>query len=135
MFVANKDPNQSNLIFFCILVWLWFSAVENILYIINNVLSNQNINILNMLIGRGLVSTLIHIVSTSLIAFIMIKTKRGNNIIVPMIVGVIGGVWLHSIYNISLQYNASYITIPMVILSFFLMTYLTFQSDIIYKQQ
>ena len=52
-----------------------------------------------------------------------------------MIVGVIGGVWLHSIYNISLQYNVSYVTIPMIILSFFLMTYLTFQSDIIYKQE
>jgi ABC-type anion transport system duplicated permease subunit len=44
-----------------------------------------------MLIGRGLVSTLIHIVSTSLIAFIMIKTKRTNNIIVPVILGIIGG--------------------------------------------
>ncbi|HBB03578.1 TPA: hypothetical protein DCZ39_01565 [Patescibacteria group bacterium] len=55
-------------------------------------INNENINILNMLIGRGLVSTLIHIVSTALIAFIMIKTKRNNSIIVPMIVGVIGGV-------------------------------------------
>jgi len=133
LFFANKEPNESNLIFFCILVWLWFSAVENILYIINNVLNNENINIINMLIGRGLVSTLIHIVSTSLIAFIMIKTKKTNNMIVPVILGIIGWFWLHSIYNISLQYNLNYITIPMVILSFFLMTYLTFQSDIIYS--
>ena len=135
LFLANKEPNQSNLIFFCILVWLWFSAVENILYIINNIINHENINIMNILIGRGLVSTLIHIVSTSLIAFIMIKTKRTNSIIVPVILGIIGGFGLHSIYNISLQYNLSYITIPMVILAFFLMTYLTFQSDIIYKQQ
>ena len=75
MFLANKEPNESNLIFFCILVGLWFSAVENILYIGNNLLNHQSVNIVNLLIGRGLVSTLIHIVSTSLIAFIMIKTK------------------------------------------------------------
>jgi len=135
MFLANNEPNESNLIFFCILVWLWFSAVENILYIINTLLNHENINIINMIIGRGLVSTLIHIVSTSLIAFIMIKTKKINNIILPVILGIIGWFWLHSIYNISLQYNLTYFTIPLIILAFFLMTYLTFQSDIIYKQQ
>lgn len=135
LFLADKEPNPSNIIFFCILVGLWFGAVENILYIINNVLNNESINIINLLIGRGLISTLIHIVSTSLIAFIVIKTKKTNKIIMPVILGVIGWVWLHSIYNISLQYNLSYVTIPMIILAFFLMTYLTFQSDIIYKQK
>ena len=133
IFLANKEPNESNLIFFCILIWLWFSAIENIAYIANNILSGENVSIFNMIIGRGLVSTLIHIVSTSLIAFIMIKTKKSNTIALPIILGMIGWVWLHSIYNISLQYNLSYVTIPMVILSFFLMTYLNFQSDIIYK--
>ncbi|MFA6256514.1 MAG: PrsW family glutamic-type intramembrane protease [Candidatus Absconditabacterales bacterium] len=134
LFLANKEPNESNLIFFCILVGLGFSAVENILYIVNNLLNNQSVNIVNLLIGRGLVSTLIHIVSTSLIAFIMIKTKRNNSIIIPIILGIIGGFGLHSIYNVSLQYSLSYITIPIIILAFFLMTYLTFQADIIYKK-
>ncbi|MCX6824557.1 MAG: PrsW family glutamic-type intramembrane protease [candidate division SR1 bacterium] len=133
MFLANKEPNESNLIFFCILVGLGFSAVENVLYIANSIINHENVNIINMLIGRGLVSTLIHIVSTSLIAFIMIKTKKTNSIIVPVILGIIGGFGLHSIYNLSLQYSLSYITIPIVILAFFLMTYLTFQSDIIYS--
>lgn len=133
MFLSEKKPNESNLIFFCILIWLWFSAVENILYVVNNVINNESVSIINLLIGRGLVSTLIHMVSTSLIAFIVIKTKRTNSIILPVILGIVGGFWLHSIYNISLQYSLSYITIPMVILAFFLMTYLTFQSDIIYS--
>jgi RsiW-degrading membrane proteinase PrsW (M82 family) len=135
MFLSEKQANESNLIFFCILIGLWFSAVENIAYVINNILQSESINIIGLLIGRGLVSTLIHIVSTSLIAFIIIKTKRANNTIVPIILGIIGGFWLHSIYNISLQYNLSYVTIPIIIIAFFLMTYLTFQSDIIYKQQ
>jgi len=133
LFLANKEPNESNLIFFCILVWLWFSAVENILYIVNSLMNNQNVNIINLLIWRGLVSTLIHIVSTSLIAFIVIKTKKTNSMIIPIIIGIIWGFWLHSIYNISLHYSLSYITIPIIILAFFLLTYLTFQSDIIYR--
>lgn len=133
LFLASSEPNESNLIFFCILVWLWFSAVENILYIINTIINHENIQIMNMLIGRGLVSTLIHIVSTSLIALIMIKIKKWNNILLPIILGIIGGFWLHSVYNISLQYNLSYITIPTIIIAFFLMTYLSFQSDIIYS--
>ena len=133
MFLASNEPNESNLIFFCILIWLWFSAVENILYIVSNLLNHETVNIVNLLIGRGLVSTLIHIVSTSLIAFVMIKTKgTKKNIIIPIIVGILCGFGLHSIYNISLQYSLSYITIPVIILAFFLLTYLTFQSDIIY---
>lgn len=135
LFLANKETNESNLIFFCILIGLWFSAIENILYVVNTIINNESVNIINLLVGRGLVSTLIHIVSTSLIAFIMIKSKRANNVMLWALLGIIGWFWLHSIYNISLQYSLSYVTIPLIILAFFLMTYLTFQSDIIYKQQ
>jgi len=135
LFLANKETNESNLIFFCILIGLWFSAVENILYVVNTIINNESVNIINLLVGRGLVSTLIHIVSTSLIAFIMIKSKKINNILIWTLLGFIGWFWLHSIYNISLQYNWNYVTIPLIVLCFFLMTYLTFQSDIIYKQQ
>lgn len=70
---------------------------------------------MNLIIGRGLISTLIHIVSTSTIAFISIKTKKTNIMILPIILGIIGGFGIHSIYNISLQYNLLYITIPMII--------------------
>lgn len=135
LFLASKENNTSNIIFFCILIGLWFSAVENIFYIINNVLNQESVNIINLLVGRGLVSTLIHIVSTGLIAFIIVKNKKTNKTIVPIILGILGWFWLHSIYNISLQYNLSYVTVPMIILSFFLLTYLTFQSDIIYSSE
>lgn len=90
LFLASKEPNESNLIFFCILVGLGFGAVENILYVVNAMISSENINIVSLIIGRGLVSTLIHIVSTALIAFIMIKSKkRSNSIIIPVILGII----------------------------------------------
>lgn len=135
LFLASKDKNKSNLIFFCILIALWFSAVENIFYVVNNVLNQESVNIVNLIVGRGLISTLIHIVSTSLIAFIIVKTKQTNSKIIPIILGIIGWFWLHSIYNISLQYKLSYVTIPIIILAFFLLSYITFQSDIIYSSE
>ncbi len=133
LFLANKETNDRNLIIFCIMIGLGFSAVENILYIINNIITNNNVHIVSMLVGRGLISTLIHIVATSLIAFIMIKSKRKDSIIVPAILWIIWGFGLHSIYNISLQYHLTYITIPLIIMCFFMMTYLTFQTDLMYK--
>ncbi len=133
LFLANQETNESNMIFFCILVGLWFSAVENILYTVSSIINHDSINIMNLIIGRGLVSTLIHIVSTALIAFIVIKSKRKQGILLPIILGIMGWFWLHSLYNISLQYNLTYITIPLVIVTIFLLTYLTFQSDIIYS--
>lgn len=89
LFLANKEPNESNLIMFCILIGLGFGAIENILYVVNNIIVNGGTNMVSMVIGRGLVSTLIHIVSTSLIAFIMIRSKRTDSIIIPVILGII----------------------------------------------
>lgn len=135
LFLGQKDQNPSNLIFFCILIGLWFSAIENIVYILHTFINHEQVNIVGLLIGRGLVSTLIHIVSTGIIALITIKSKRTISTIIPMILGIIWGFGLHSIYNISLEYQLTYITIPLVIGTFFLMTYLTFQSDIIYRSE
>lgn len=134
MWLANQEDNPSNLIFFCILIALWFSIIENIAYIGQSLLQQQTINITNLIVGRGLISTLIHVVSTGLIAFITIKLKTTTNRNIPIVLWIIWGLAIHSIYNIGLYYQTNYITIPLVVLAFFLLTYLTFQSDIIYKQ-
>lgn len=134
LMIAEKENNPSNLIFFCILIGLGFSVIENIIYIINNIINQESVNIINLIVGRWLVSTLIHMVSTGLIAFIVIKNKKTDRIIMPILLGIIWWFWIHSIYNISLQYHLTYITVPLIIIAFFLMTYLTFQSDMMYKQ-
>ncbi len=135
LFLATKSENTTDLIFFCILIGLGFSAVENILYIVTSLIQHQDVTVVNVLIGRWLVSTLIHIVSTSLIAFIVVKMKKAKTIFIPIILGIIAGFGTHSLYNISLNYGLQGIFIPLIILAFFLLTFLLFQSDILYRQK
>ena len=130
----EKRINQTDLILFCILIALGFSLIENLLYIIINVINHNNINILQVLIGRGLISSLIHVVATGLIAFTTISFRKRHSIIIPTIIGILLWFWLHSLYNIGLSYQISSITIPVIIISFFLLTYLFFRSDSIYKK-
>lgn len=134
LFSREKNANTRDLIFFCLLIWLWFAGVENIFYLVYNVINHNDVNIAGLVVGRGLISTLIHIVSTSLIAYITISISRKKSYIVALLVGIIWWWWLHSAYNLSLEYNLQYISIPLIILCFFLLTFLLYQSDIIYEK-
>lgn len=64
LLAQEQRKNQTDLILLCILIALGFSLVENLLYIGVKLLKHENINVASMLIGRGLISTLIHVVST-----------------------------------------------------------------------
>ena len=130
----EKRINTTDLILFCILIALGFSLIENILYIVVNLLNHNDVNVLQMLVGRGIISALIHVVATGLIAFITISLKKRHNIIIPTVIGIIAGFGLHSLYNIGLNYSLSYVTIPVIIVAFFLLTYLFFRSDSLYKK-
>ena len=66
-----ETKNFGNLIFFAILSGLWFSAVENILYLI--VLAAGWDASIFTLLSRSIFTTLLHIVATGLIAFFLIK--------------------------------------------------------------
>ena len=85
----EKRINTTDLILFCILIALGFSLIENLLYIVVNILNHNDINILQMLVGRGIISSLIHVVATGLIAFITISFKKRHNIIIPTIIGIL----------------------------------------------
>jgi len=137
LFIKQDRKNLNDLILFCILIWLGFSIIENLFYIANNIITHQNINVMNLLIGRWLVSSLLHVVATWLIWFVAIKfqNSKSKNLILPIVLWIISWFALHSLYNISLQYQLNYISIPLIILCFFLLTYLFFQSDSLYKQQ
>lgn len=130
----EKRINQTDLILFCILIALGFSLIENLLYIVINLINHTNTNVLQMLIGRGLISALIHVVATGLIAFTTISFKKWHNIIIPTLIGLLLWFGLHSLYNVWLSYSLSYITIPVIIISFFLLTYLFFRSDSLYRK-
>lgn len=129
----EKRINTTDLILFCILIALGFSLIENILYIVVNLINHNDVNVLQILVGRGIISALIHVVATGLIAFITIRFKK-LNIIFPVILWLLLWFSLHSLYNIGLNYTLSYITIPVIIIAFFLLTYLFFRSDSLYRK-
>jgi RsiW-degrading membrane proteinase PrsW (M82 family) len=85
----EKRINQTDLILFCILIALGFSLIENLLYIVINLVNHTNTNVLQMLIGRGLISSLIHVVATGLIAFTTISFRKRHNIIIPTVIGLL----------------------------------------------
>lgn len=130
----EKRINTTDLILFCILIALGFSLIENILYIVVNLLNHNDVNVLQMLVGRWIISALIHVVSTGLIAFVTIGMKKRHSVIIPTIIWILLWFGLHSLYNIGLNYQMSYITIPVIIVCFFLLSYLFFRSDSLYKK-
>ncbi|MFA5748418.1 MAG: PrsW family glutamic-type intramembrane protease, partial [Candidatus Absconditabacterales bacterium] len=134
LFFSENRKNQTDLIFFCILVGLGFGLIENIFYIVNAIIVQHQSNVLNLIVGRGLISTLLHVVCSGLIAFISIKIFNSKKIIISTLIGIIFGFGLHSLYNMSLNYKSTYLTVSIVVLCFFLLTYLFFHSDIVYKK-
>jgi hypothetical protein len=65
---------------------------------------------------------------------VTIGMRKWHTIIIPTLLGVLLWFGLHSTYNIGLNFHLSYITIPVIILSFFLLTYLFFRSDSLYRK-
>jgi RsiW-degrading membrane proteinase PrsW (M82 family) len=134
VFSREESHNLRDLIFFCILIGLWFSMVENLLYLGYSFINHEQVSLVNMTLGRGLISTLLHVVSTSLIAFLAVKIQKKRNFGFALIGWIIWGVGIHSLYNISLAYHLQYITIPIIIICFFLLSYLLYQSDMLYEK-
>lgn len=122
----------SSLIFFCVLMGLGFSLVENIVYLVSVILHHQDINFAAFLLWRWLISALVHVTATSTIGYLSFKLPKSLRLFVITVIGLVSWVLLHTTYNLSLYYSLSYLTIPLVIILFFLMSFFLFQSDILY---
>ncbi|MCF7835182.1 PrsW family intramembrane metalloprotease [Candidatus Gracilibacteria bacterium] len=136
MFIKN-GKNKSDLIFFAILVGLGFSIIENLLYIGTNIFS-EGINLLSLSVGRGITASTLHIATTGIIAYVSIKGYGENKNIksrIYILSGIILGFSVHVFYNLSLVYKFSFIGIPLVVLSYFILNYLLFKSDLIYHKK
>lgn len=121
-----------NLIFFAILSGLWFSAVENILYLI--VLAAWWDASIFTLLSRSIFTTLLHIVATWLIAFFLIKKDKNKlKYWLRCLIWILAWFLLHSLYNLSLNYGYKILTILIIIACYFILTYLLINSDLIYK--
>lgn len=117
-------------IFFCILLGLWFSLIENIFYLIS--LSDWSWNLLGLVIGRWLISALLHVVATTTIWVLYYSLKQKIYRPVALFISIIWWVALHWWYNLWLEYQISAITIPLVIFLFFLLSFFLFKSDMLY---
>ena len=144
---SKEGKNKSDLIYFCILIGLAFSIVENFLYIWYNAF--QEVNLVWLSLGRWLVSSLLHIVSTGVVSYFAIKWYGNNDksrdqsntkkiinkkiwLILFVILGIVLGFGIHSIYNISLFYNWKLVSLSFIIIWYFVFSFLMFKSDRIY---
>jgi RsiW-degrading membrane proteinase PrsW (M82 family) len=84
------------------------------------------------LLWRWLISALVHVTATSTIGYLSFKLPKSLRLFVITVIGLVSWVLLHTTYNLSLYYSLSYLTIPLVIILFFLMSFFLFQSDILY---
>lgn len=127
-----EKKNFWNLIFFAILSGLWFSAIENVLYVI--VLAVWWDVSIFVLLSRSVFTTLLHIVATGLIAFFLIKKDKNKlKYRLRCLIWILAWFWLHALYNLSLNYGYKILTILIIIICYFILTYLLINSDLIYK--
>ena len=127
-----EKKNFWNLIFFAILSWLWFSAVENILYVIMLSIWWDTSTII--LFSRSIFTTLLHIVATWLIAFFLIKKDKNKlKYWLRCLIWILAWFGLHALYNLSLNYGYKLLTILIIVVCYFILTYLLINSDLIYK--
>lgn len=125
--------NPTDLILFAIIAALGFSVIENIFYlIVLNVSWEWNAF---TSIWRSIFTTLLHIVTTWLIAFFI--TKKENNIKywLKCLIWIICWFALHGCYNLCLAYWYKFLTILILIVCYFILTYLLFNSDSLYKKE
>lgn len=93
----------SSLLLFSLLIAFSFSFVENLLAFGLELFQKGGIQA-GMLIGRGLLSSLIHVVATGSIALVLMKATKGG-IFFKYFFALLIGFSLHAIFNLSLAFG------------------------------
>lgn len=128
---TESKTNKTDLILFAIISALGFSVIENIFYLIV-LASGGEWNAITT-IGRSIFTTLLHIVTTWLIAFFIIKKDKKNiKYRIKCLIWIICGFTLHGCYNLSLAYSYKLFSVIILIVCYFILTYILFNTDSIY---
>ena len=141
--VSKTEFYSSDLLFFSIFIALWFSIVENLFYLWSEILSSNPEWIWGMVFWRWIFTSLLHFIATWLIALILYKLYQQQSMkdlkiwqkIWRIIVAILIWVLIHRWYNLSVQHMNLLIYIILVFGGYFLLTYLLFLSDSLYKQK
>lgn len=141
--VSKTDFYSSDLLFFSIFIALWFSIIENIFYLWSEILSSNPEWIWGLVFGRWIFTSLLHFIATWLIALVLYKLYQQQSLkdlniwqkVWRIAVAILIWVLIHRWYNLSVQHMNLLIYIILVFGGYFLLTYLLFLSDSLYKQK
>lgn len=126
--------NQTDLILFAIIAALGFSVIENIFYLI--VLNIKWEWSIFTSVWRSIFTTLLHIVTTWLIAFFVIRKEDKNlKYWMKCLMWIVCWFALHGWYNLCLAYGYKIFAILILVVCYFILTYLLFNSDALYKKE
>ena len=139
--VSKTEFYSSDLLFFSIFIALWFSIIENLFYLWSEILSSNPEWIWGLVFGRWIFTSLLHFIATGLIALLLYKLYQQQSMkdlsiwqkIWRIIVAILIWVLIHRWYNLSVQHMNLFIYIILVFGGYFLLTYLLFLTDSLYK--
>lgn len=138
--LKKSDFYSSDLLSLSILIALGFSIVENILYLLQQTRGGEGA-LFTLLLGRGIFSSLIHLIATGTIALLLYKLYQSVKFqalaplkkVVRVIFCMLAGVALHLAYNLLLGQMWMYVIV--VIGGYFLLSYILFLSDGLYREE
>lgn len=140
--VSKTEFYSSDLLFFSIFIALWFSIIENFFYLWSEIFTDGEW-LLWLALWRWIFTSLLHFIATGLIALLLYKLYQQQHLenlnimqkIRRIIVAILIWVLIHRWYNLSVQHMNLLIYIVLVFGGYFLLTYLLFLSDSLYKQK
>lgn len=141
--VSKTEFYSSDLLFFSIFIALWFSIIENFFYLWSEIFSSNQEWIWWLVFGRWIFTSLLHFIATGLIALLLYKLYQQKPLenlkiwqkIWRIIFAILIWVLIHWWYNLSVQHMNLLIYIVLVFAGYFLLTYLLFLSDSLYKKE
>ena len=141
--VSKTEFYSSDLLFFSIFIALWFSIIENLFYLWSEILSSNPEWIWGLVFGRWIFTSLLHFIATGLIALLLYKLYQQQSMkdlsirqkIRRIVVAILIWVLIHRWYNLSVQHMNLLIYIILVFGGYFLLTYLLFLTDSLYKNK
>ena len=108
-----------------------FSISENIYAFISQLI-DWDLSV-GFILGRGLIASLIHCISTWAIALVLMKIKKCG-LLLRYFVALLLGSLIHIFYNISIVYNLMWLVFIFVVLALIFLSYLFFNMDEIYSK-
>ena len=141
--VTKTEFYSSDLLFFSIFIALGFSIIENLFYLWSEIISADQEWIWGLVFGRWIFTSLLHFIATGLIALVLYRlyqqqSMKNLNIrqkIWRIVVAILVWVLIHRWYNLSVQHMNIFIYIILVFGGYFLLTYILFLSDSLYKNK